>query len=157
MSALQFTITGVDELEDDLGIYAERLEAPFRETDARERVVQYIANEAARQIKEGQHGDYAPLSPAYRAYKDGRYPSRPTLVVTGRTVQSMTDPRSRDHIEKVSKGGSRLTVGSSYRVASYHQKGTRYMPARPLFKVTRRVSERIAETIAEALPKGLDK
>ncbi len=153
--SLNITVTGDDALERDLGVYAARLRAPFRRTDARRRVLTYISNEAGRQIKEGQHGDYKRLSPGYRAQKAKRYPSRPTLVITGRTVQSMTDTGSRDHFDRVTDGGRTLETGSTYAVAAYHQKGTRRMPARPLFVVTRRVAERIAETLAEALPKGL--
>jgi phage gpG-like protein len=153
--ALRITITGDDALERDLGIYADRLRRPFLLTDARERVVTYVTREAARQIKEGQHGDYKALSPTYRSWKSRRYPSRPLLVVTGRTVRSMTDEYSRDFHNQVSAGGRTLTVGTDYPVAGYHQKGTGRMPARPLFVVTRRVAERMAETVAEALPKKL--
>jgi len=85
-SPLQITITGDEKMEQMLGVYARRMRTPFRRTDAASRVIQYANDEAMRQIKEGQHGDYKPLSPAYRAWKSARYPSRPTLVITGRTV-----------------------------------------------------------------------
>jgi len=154
---LQITITGDEKMEQMLGVYARRMRRPFRGTDAASRVIQYANDEAMRQIKEGQHGDYKPLSPAYRAWKSARYPSRPTLVITGRTVRSMTTKSSRDFYHRVRGRGRSLEFGSKYWLAAVHQTGnrSRNLPARPLFRVTRRVAERVAEIVSDALVKGL--
>ena len=156
-SPLQITITGDEKMEQMLGVYARRMRRPFRGTDAASRVIQYANDEAMRQIKEGQHGDYTPLSPAYRAWKSARYPSRPTLVITGRTVRSMTTKSSRDFYHRVRGRGRSLEFGSKYWLAAVHQTGnrSRNLPARPLFRVTRRVAERVAEIVSDALVKGL--
>lgn len=116
-----------------------------------------MTDESLRQIAHGQHGDYQRLSPVYKARKARKYPGRPLLVITGRTVRSMTDSRSRDFVEKVRHGGKTMELGTDYEIAGYHQKGTRRMPARPLFRLTRRVAERMAEIISEALTDGLGK
>ena len=156
-SPLQITITGDEKMEQMLGVYARRMRRPFRGTDAASRVIQYANDEAMRQIKEGQHGDYKPLSPAYRAWKSARYPSRPTLVITERTVKSMTTKSSRDFYHRVRGRGRSLEFGSKYWLAAVHQTGnrSRNLPARPLFRVTRRVAERVAEIVSDALVKGL--
>ena len=156
-SPLTITVTGDEGLERMLGIYAARMRAPFRRTDAASRVIDYANNEALRQITHGQHGDYAPLTPRYRARKAGRYPNRPTLVITGRTVRSMTDKSSRDFFSKVSRRGRTLVFGSKYKLAGIHQTGNRArnLPARPLFRVTRRVAERVSEIVSDAIVKGL--
>lgn len=154
--ALRVHISGADRLERDLGVYADRLRAPFRKTDARQRVISYVNDEALRQMTHGQRsGDWKRLSPVYRAQKAKKYPGRPLLVITGRTVRSMTDSRSRDFIEKVKHGGRTMEIGTDYEIAGYHQKGTKRMPARPLFRLTRRVAERMSEIISEALTDGL--
>jgi len=156
---LQITITGDEKLERMLGVYATRMRTPFRRTDAASRVIQYVNDEAMRQITHGQRGDYKPLSPAYRAWKSARYPSRPILVITGRTVRSMTDKSSRDFYHRVRGRGRSLEVGTKYWLAAVHQKGNRFplgnLPARPLFRSTRRVAERVSEIVSDALVKGL--
>ena len=153
--ALQVIIHGEDKLDRDLGVYADRLRRPFQRGGARARAIQYVTNESRRQITEGQRGDYKPLSPRYRAWKEKKYPGRPTLVITGRTVRSMTNSKSRDFYSKVRGGGKVLEMGTKYSISAYHQKGTKRMPARPLFRLTRRVAERMAEVIGDALTKGL--
>ena len=154
---LQITITGDEKLERMLGVYATRMRTPFRRTDAASRVIQYVNDEAMRQITHGQRGDYKPLSPAYRAWKSARYPSRPILVITGRTVRSMTDKSSRDFYHRVRGRGRSLEFGTKSWLAAVHQKGnrSRNLPARPLFRVTRRVAERVSEIVSDALVKGL--
>lgn len=156
---LTITVTGDEKLERMLGIYAARMRAPFRRTDAAKRVIDYANNEALRQITHGQRGDYAPLSPRYRAWKARRYPGRPILVVTGRTVRSMTDKSSRDFFSRVKARGRTLVFGSKYKLAGIHQTGNRAgnLPARPLFRVTRRVVERVSEIVSDALTKGLNR
>jgi len=153
--ALRVIVHGVDQLDKTLGVYAARLKRPFRKTDARRRVTSYVNKEASRQIKHGQRGDYARLSPRYAKWKHRNYPGRPLLVITGRTVRSITDHTSGDFHDKVKHGGRTMEVGSNYPIAAYHQKGTRHMPARPLFRMTRRVAERMAEVISDALTTGL--
>jgi phage gpG-like protein len=152
--SIEITITGDEALQRNVMAYARRLSRPFKRTNAAGRVDAYVANEARRQITHGQRGDYTPLSPRYARYKAARYPGRPMLVVRGDTVRSMTDTKDSDHIRKIGFGGKTLTVGSKSKIAGYHQEGTKHMPARPLFIVTRRVEERVSEIVAESLPIG---
>jgi hypothetical protein len=128
---------------------------PFRRTDAKSRLEDYVTVEALRQITHGQHGDYKALSPRYRAWKAGRYPSRPLLVARGDTVRTITESSNAQFISKVTGGGKTSEIGSNSKIAAYHQKGTPRMPARPLFRITRRVAERMAEIVSDALTKGL--
>ena len=152
---LRVVITGQDKLDHMLGVYSSRLRRPFHKTDAERRAIVYVNNESMRQITHGQHGDYRRLSPDYARWKNRNHPSRPLLVITGKTVRSITDDHSPDFYHTVTDAGRTLTMGSKNEIAAYHQKGGKHLPARPLFVMTRRAAERLAEIIAEALPKGI--
>lgn len=74
----------------------------------------------------GSLGRWAPLSPAYRAWKDVHYPGKPILVRTGKL---------RDELTKVPLGvqtttATSLKVGSDIAYGGYHQTGTARMPRR---------------------------
>lgn len=153
MAEVVVTIHGAARLRKDFTEYERRLRRPFTRTDATSRVVSYVNNEALRQITHGQHSDYARLSPRYAASKARSHPGRPILVRSGRTVRTLTDRRNSKFFKKVKRGGRTLSVGTKSKIAAYHQAGTKTMPARPLFRATRRVGERVAEIVSEALPR----
>lgn len=72
---------------------------------------------------------WAPLSPAYAAWKAVHHPGRGILVLSGTMRNRATAP-----VVTVAPLDLMLTVKSEY--AGYHQAGTRYMPARPLIPDT---------------------
>ena len=77
-------------------------------------------------------GAWAWLSPRYAAWKSEHYPGRPLLVREGTLRRSVTWSRGQ-----LGPGGifrsnpSFVVVGTSVPHATYHQSGTKHMPARP--------------------------
>ena len=157
MPDVTIKLTGAAKLAKDVGIWHRRLERPFRRTDAASRIVSYVNNESLRQITHGQFGDYPRLSPAYARRKNRRTPGRPILVVSGKTVRSMTTSTNKFFFKEIRRRGRTLRVGSKYPIAAYHQTGNKKnnLPARPLFVAGRRQGERVAEIVSDALEKGL--
>lgn len=75
-----------------------------------------------------QHGPgWAPLSPAYAAWKSANYPGRGILVRTGRMRASMGD------VQRISPMS--LEWGTSVPYAVFHQRGTRKMPQRKVIQL----------------------
>lgn len=71
-------------------------------------------------------GGWAPLSPAYAAWKASRFPG-PILVRTGALKGSLTGrPLGVEMI-----GAQQAVFGTNIPYAGYHQSGTSKMPARP--------------------------
>lgn len=71
---------------------------------------------------------WAPLSPAYKRWKDIVAPGQPILVLSGKMKASLVG-RTGDTIEQFRPAS--LTLGTRIHYAKYHQTGTRRMPARP--------------------------
>jgi len=69
-----------------------------------------------------------------RKARDKSLPHRPILFRTGRLKRSFTDQDSPDHIEQLETEADRPTLILASRVlyATFHQWGTRRMPARPI-------------------------
>jgi phage gpG-like protein len=71
-------------------------------------------------------GKWAPLSPAYGAWKAAHYPGKPILVRTGELRRSLTE-------------GPQVTVmephlaifGSAVEYGQYHEEGSAHLPRRP--------------------------
>jgi len=81
---------------------------------------------------------WAALSPRYAAYKARKRPGAPILVFDGDLRESMTSPRGG--ITEVWDSG--FTVGTDIDYASYHQRGTPFMPARPMIGPMQRADSR---------------
>jgi phage gpG-like protein len=77
---------------------------------------------------EGLPGPWAPLSPAYAAWKAKRYPGKSILRRTDRLYESLTQ-RSPDTVWEITPRTIRF--GTRVPYWKYHQTGTRRMPARP--------------------------
>lgn len=74
------------------------------------------------------YGGWAPLSPAYAAWKDAHYPGQPILTLTGELRASLAErPLGVEHIDN-----QRMVLGTAIEYARYHQDGTSTMPARPI-------------------------
>jgi hypothetical protein len=69
---------------------------------------------------------WAPLSPAYAAWKSQHYPGKSILIREGDLRQAASQPR-REATPRT------LTLWIDDPKAGYHQEGTDDMPARPLF------------------------
>ena len=80
------------------------------------------------------------LSPRYRARKAREFPGRPILVRTGALRSALTGgsgSRVRANKKSLSVGAK----GEPERIGTYHQFGTRNMPARPPIKFDPRVKK----------------
>jgi len=76
----------------------------------------------------GFYGYWAPLTPAYAAWKSARYPGAPILTRTGELRSSMAErPFGIEHIDD-----KRMVVGTALHYAKYHQGGTENMTARKI-------------------------
>jgi len=79
----------------------------------------------------GKHGKWPSLNPKYAAWKSKRYPGKPIMVLTDRTILSLIG-KSGDAISSVFKSGDRwyITRGTDVPYAKYHQKGKGRLPTR---------------------------
>jgi phage gpG-like protein len=69
----------------------------------------------------------------------------PLLVRSGALLRSLTEPGAAGHVEELE--GQSLAIGTSVPYASFHQTGTRYMPARPIIVLSGARSERWVEFV----------
>ena len=91
----------------------------------------------ARQFdSEGAYGSggWAPLSPAYAAWKERHYPGKPILERTGALRHALTQrPFGVEHIEPhFGEFGLSANVSTGPFYGQFHQDGTDNMPARPV-------------------------
>lgn len=71
---------------------------------------------------------WAPLSPAYAAWKRKHYGRKPILQLTGALIGSLGNGPGGIH-EVTARG---MSVGTAIPYAKWHQRGTPHMPARPI-------------------------
>lgn len=71
-------------------------------------------------------GGWAPLSPAYAAWKAKRYPGKPILVRTGALKESLT--RRPFGVEELEE--QFMVIGSDVEYGAYHQSGGGNLPRR---------------------------
>lgn len=74
-------------------------------------------------------GGWAPLSPAYAAWKMKHHPGKPIMELSGDLRDSMV--KRPFGIDAIQRDG--MIIGTQVSYAPYHQHGTPNMPARPLF------------------------
>lgn len=87
--------------------------------------------ERAQFESEGAYGSggWAPLKPAYKAWKERRYPGKPILQREGDLMASLTEDAAPGAVREV--GPDHLVFGTSIEYAKYHQYGTEKMVPRP--------------------------
>ena len=93
---------------------------------------------------------WKPLSKQYAAWKAEHFPGRPLMIRTGRLSRSITDSKDRNFVFN-REGGKRIIMWSRLEHAAYHQKGTKRLPARPLFVMSKEIGQRWAEILNEEL------
>lgn len=81
----------------------------------------------------GSGSSWAPLSPAYAAWKASHYPGKGILVQSGALKASLADPNAVGAIFRTTP--TSLEIGTSVPYALYHQLGTGRMPQRPPMRV----------------------
>lgn len=95
----------------------------------------------------GRSGKWAALSSPYDAIKAKKY-GTPILQRTKRLYKSLTQKTSDSVVEEQDL---ELTLGTSVPYATYHQKGTKRMPARPPVDLTDEQKDRLIEPIRKHL------
>lgn len=99
------------------------------------RVTEVFETEMRKQFAEqggGQSGSWEALSPEYAAWKSATYPGQPILQRTGDMMRALTD--SADAHAERAVAGEQFQFGTrGLDYPSFHQLGTRFMPARPLY------------------------
>lgn len=89
---------------------------------------------------------WAPLSPAYGAWKARNHPGKPLLELSGDLRDSFTTrPFGIDEVT-----GQGFVIGTQVSYAAYHQHGTDTMPARPLFGTPQSADTKIFAKILQS-------
>jgi hypothetical protein len=125
----------------DLHVRAQDMQVPLQRFGAY-LVEQHIPRQFEAQ---GTPKRWAPLSPAYAAWKRRHYGNLPKLVLTGAMRGGFrweTTPRTLRVINQV-KSGQRGGVPRW----TYHQLGTEHMPARPMLQITNKDYARLREIV----------
>lgn len=107
---------------------------------------------------QGSYGgqQWAPLSPAYAAWKHRNYPDQPILQLRGDLYRSFTEAEDPQHVYRVGPGF--METGSSVRYARAHQWGyrPRRLPARPIIRgFTKVEGEEAADAVLAYLLKSM--
>ena len=108
----------------NVGLRAKDMQVPLQRFGAY-LVDDHIARQFAQQ---GTPKRWAPLSKRYAAWKRANYGNLPKLVLTGAMRDSFTY-QVTPHT---------LRIESRVKYWTYHQTGTRKMPARPILNLTRK-------------------
>lgn len=101
-----------------------------------------------------QAGDWKPLTPAYEAWKEERFPGQPILVATGALRDALTVSGSAHALRDNSASQFNFgTQGLEY--ASFHQVGTTRMVARPPFDFVPAFEREMLQAAAEGVREGI--
>ena len=154
--SFNFTVRvfGADTLAGTLDAVKKRAARPFTKTAAAELLQDDFQQHMDVTFSgKGRQGNKWPaLSPTYAAYKNRVRPGRSLLVFDGPLKASLTG-QSKDTLFQ--KTHQAVVMGSKVPYATYHQDGTRRMPKRPLFVLTKGVAERWADIIRDEIFKGI--
>lgn len=96
-------------------------------------IVKRLEDHAAKQFASQGKGEWAPLSPAYARWKEANFPGRPLLRLTDDLYNSLVKENSksvREVKELTLKWGTKVPYGT------FHQLGTRRMPARRIIALS---------------------
>jgi phage gpG-like protein len=142
---IQFTYAVNSEpVENALATFAESLaeQSPALMSiadDFREMIAQQFASEG-----QAEGTPWAGLAPSTLRR---RRASTSILYETGALLRSLTEPGAAGHVEELE--GYSITLGSQLPYASYHQTGTRRMPARPIIVLSGTRAERWTELVRQ--------
>lgn len=97
----------------------------------------------------GASGQWAPLSPAYKRWKEIHFPGEPILKLEHPLYESLTSPDALDSIFRPQP--DELTIGTKVPYARAHQTGAGFMPARPPISMSETHKRRIQKAIQKEL------
>jgi phage gpG-like protein len=98
----------------------------------------------------GASGKWAPLSPAYKNWKETHFPGEPILKREHSLYESLTSPDGLASVFRPER--DQLTIGSNEPYATAHQRGGR-LPRRPPISLTGDDKRRITKAIQIGLVK----
>lgn len=104
-----------------------------------------FASEGAK----GASGKWAPLSPAYKAWKVKNFPGEPILKLYHPLYESLTSPDAGDSVYRLEE--QEMVLGSRTPYATAHQRGTAIMPARPPISLIEADKRRLQKAIQSQL------
>jgi phage gpG-like protein len=149
---LSIEIDGQKEFDHAVDLFNERI-ADWREAWPEiEQVFYRIELEQFNTEGSRGGGRWVPLSPAYKKWKEVRYPGKPILHLTGRLKRSLSVLGGEDSIRDAQPDS--LTLGTKVPYAGYHQRGTSKMPARPPLELTRDDFTKIASRLIRFSERG---
>lgn len=142
---------GLRTLEDLILRLKRRAAALFSDSTTREQITKLYVTELWDNFKtQGRSvGGWAKLSPGYAAWKRQHYPGRPILVLTGRMRKAATT--KEDAYFRKDHTSTEITLGLKMQKGAWHQKGTKRMPARPLFEMNKDFAGRAGEIMLRRL------
>jgi phage gpG-like protein len=91
----------------------------------------------------GASGKWAPLSPAYKLFKEREFPGKTILRREDALYESMTGPDALDSVLRPEK--EELLIGSAVPYALFHQK------SRPIISLTEEQKRRFMKSIQQRL------
>jgi phage gpG-like protein len=97
----------------------------------------------------GASGKWAPLSPAYKKWKDTHFPGEPLLRLHRPLVESLTSPDALGSIYRLD--ADEMTLGSKVEYATAHQRGGGNLPARPPISFTTEDKRKLQKSIQSGL------
>jgi len=145
----QVNLNGADELDDGLL----RLVAKLRDLRTTWPLVATVFHKSMRQQFSSQgaygSGSWAPLSPAYGAWKERKHPGLPIMELSGRLGDSLMDAfGNADSTYEATE--DTLRIGTKTPYARFHQYGTGRMPARPLIALTEADKAEIVKIVRDS-------
>ena len=96
----------------------------------------------------GPAGQWQPLSDAYRKWKEKKFPGQPLLVRSGDLIQSLTTNTAHTVNQPLPDS---LTFGTRLKYATYHQRGGKRLPRRPIFDLNENQKDRITKAVQRRL------
>lgn len=144
-------VKGLDDLARTVNLSLEWAKKPFSKKAAGK--IREAMHTTALEIVQSEGGKvdqkWPALSPSTAAYKAKRFPGKPMMVRTGKLTNSFTSNKATNTIFR--HRGNQITWGSRSPYAKYHQLGTKKLPKRVLFVMTKDLAADIGHTIADDL------
>ena len=132
------------DLADNIGETDERLNS----LDLND-LVPVIVAEVIRVFETEGYGQWAALSPEYRAWKEANYPGQPILRLTDKYFSAASQPGSPNNF--IESDDNRIEYGvDGVEYAGYHEYGTSKAPPRPVFSLLEE-SEAFQQAVTQAL------
>lgn len=97
----------------------------------------------------GASGKWAPLSPAYKKWKEKTRPGEPILRLDHYLVDSLTSPDAPGSVYRLEQ--DEMTIGTTVEYAVFHQRGGVGLPRRPPISLTEDDKRKIQKSLQAGL------